>query len=189
MQCFVIAHPQSTNVNECVRSLQKHRWSHEIFPAVDGWALTDRDWQKIGVKIGGGKIGRRPGAQGCWHSHFCLWQKCVDLAQPLIILECDVLVTYQQPMIDCSTQLIKLYKTAVCKTHPVFGRWSKGSHGYAISPDLARSLIAFSQQYGAEALDKHLGDQVVPWSFYHQDLVVLNPKRERSTTSTATRPW
>jgi GR25 family glycosyltransferase involved in LPS biosynthesis len=189
MKCFVIAHPRARTLDDCVRSLDKHNWLYEIYPAVNGWTLTAKDWDNIGVKIGGGKIGRRPGAQGCWHSHFHLWQTCINLDHPIAILECDVLVTGPWPDIDCSASLIKLYTNAVCKTHPIFGRWSKGSHAYAISPDQARSLISFSRGSGAEALDKHLGDKVVPWSFYQQDLVVLNPHRGRSTTSSSNPIW
>lgn len=189
MKCFVIAHPGAQTLDHCVQSLERYQWNYEIYPAVDGWRLTTKDWQSIGVQLGGGKIGRRPGAQGCWHSHFRLWNRCIDLDHPMVILECDALVTGPCPDIDCSAGLIKLYKNAVCKTHPVFGRWSKGSHGYVISPDQASSLVSFSRESGAEALDKHLGDKVVPWRFYEHDLVVLNPRRGKSTTSSSNPLW
>jgi GR25 family glycosyltransferase involved in LPS biosynthesis len=189
MKCFVIAHPAAKTLNDCVNSLRRYNWNYEIFSAVDGWQLSTTDWDRIGVKISGGKISQRPGAQGCWHSHFHLWHKSIEINQEIIILECDTVVTDRLPEIDCSAGLVKLYQNAVCKTHPIFGQWSKGSHGYMISPDQAKSLISFSRLHGAQALDKHLGDKVIPWRFYHENLVVLNPRRGISTTSSRNRLW
>jgi hypothetical protein len=85
--------------------------------------------------------------------------------------------------LDIETQLVKLYRTAQCKVKPEFGRWSKGSHAYTVTPSQAARLIAFAQATPAQALDKHLGDGVLPWTFYSQDLVTLNPRRGPSITS------
>ena len=189
MKCYVISHPESRDISSCKKSLQKFGWDFEIYPAVDGWSLSAADWQKIGVKIGGGKIAARPGAQGCWHSHFDLWQRCIDLGQDIIVLEHDVLVTDCCPSMSDPDTLVKLYTTAPVKTHPIYGSWSKGSHAYILTPKCADQLITFARIHGAQALDKHLGDKVLPWRFYHKDLVLLNPARSRSSTSTARCPW
>ena len=85
--------------------------------------------------------------------------------------------------LDITTHLVKLYTTAECKVNQIYGRWSKGSHAYTLTPAQAVTLIEFSQHYGAQALDKHLGDAVLPWTFYNQDLITLNPRRGPSTTS------
>lgn len=34
----------------------------------------------------------RPGVMGCFHSHYRLWQKCLDLNEPILIFEDDVLL-------------------------------------------------------------------------------------------------
>jgi hypothetical protein len=131
-----------------------------------------------------GKMTRRPGAQGCWLSHFALWQRCVDLDQPIIIMEHDAVVTAPWPAdIDIDTCVVKLYSTAECKVNPAFGLWSKGAHAYTVTPQQAHILITDAQQRGAQALDKHLGDRVLPWTFYQTDLVMLNPARGPSSTS------
>ena len=184
-KCYVIAHDSSPVVADCVQSLERHGWRHEVVPAVDGNKVTEADWQRAGVTMSDlGKMKLRPGAQGCWLSHFALWQQCVETDQPIVILEHDALITAPWPVdLDIETQLIKLYSTAECKVNPRFGLWSKGSHAYTVTPAQAQTLIRDAQKKQAQSLDKHLGDGVLPWTFYRQDLIVLNPRRGRSTTS------
>jgi hypothetical protein len=184
-QCYVISYQSSKVIGECVQSLEQHGWDYEIFPAVDGKQITLQDWLRIGVAMSSeGKMPRRPGAQGCWFSHFSLWQRCYRQKEPVVILEHDALVTAPWPTdIDIDTQLVKLYSTAECKVNPAFGLWSKGAHAYTLTPTQAQILITDARQRGAQAVDKHLGNQVLPWTFYHRDLVVLNPRRGPSSTS------
>lgn len=184
-QCYVIAHESSRVIGDCVQSLEQHGWSYEIFPAVDGSKVAAADWQRTGVTMSeAGKMSRRPGAQGCWLSHFALWQQTVESGHPMVILEHDAMVTGPWPEdLDIDQQLVKLYRTAECKTNPAFGLWSKGAHAYTVTPAQAQTLIAHAQKRGAQAVDKHLGDQVLAWTFYHRDLIVLNPARGPSSTS------
>lgn len=184
-QCYVIAHKSSSVIGDCVRSLEQHGWSYEIFPAVDGSKVTALSWRTIGVVMSElGKMPQRPGAQGCWLSHFALWKRCRELDKPIVIMEHDALATGSWPKdLDIETQLIKLYSTAECKVNPAFGIWSKGAHAYTLTPEQASVLINDAQSRGAQAVDKHLGTTVLPWTFYKEDLVVLNPRRGRSTTS------
>lgn len=184
-QCYVIAHDSSPVVADCVQSLERHGWQYEVVPAVDGHTVSEADWRRAGVVMSDlGKMKRRPGAQGCWLSHFALWQRCVDKNHPIVILEHDALVTAPWPTnIDIETQLVKLYRTAECKVNPRFGLWSKGSHAYTLTPQQAQVLITDAQEKQAQSVDKHLGDLVLSWTFYKEDLVVLNPRRGRSTTS------
>lgn len=181
----VISHPTSTVVNDCVNSLKQHGWTFELFPAVDGKTVTTSTWKNINVILStDGKMSRRPGAQGCWLSHWNLWNKCVDENQNIIVMEHDALVTGPWPTdLDVTVQLIKLYSTAECKQHPVYGLWSKGSHAYTLTPAQAKTLINHARATGAQAVDKHLGTSVLPWSFYKKDLVMLNLQRGPSTTS------
>lgn len=184
-RCYIIAHSSSPVVGHCVQSLKQHGWQYEIVPAVDGSQITEANWQQIGVVMSDlGKMKRRPGAQGCWLSHFALWKQCVELQEPIVILEHDALVTGPWPdNLDIDTQLIKLYNSAECKINPRFGLWSKGSHAYTLTPTQAQILITDAQKKQAQSLDKHLGDSVLPWTFHKDNLVVLNPARGRSTTS------
>jgi hypothetical protein len=184
-QCYIIAHESSRVIGDCVQSLTQHGWTYQIFPAVDGRTVTAQDWHRTGVTMSmEGKMTRRPGAQGCWLSHFALWQQCVESNKPVVIMEHDALVTGPWPEdLNIDQQLVKLFSTAECKVNPAFGRWSKGAHAYTVTPAQAQTLITDAQQRGAQAVDKHLGDLVLPWTFYHRDLVVLNPRRGPSSTS------
>jgi hypothetical protein len=99
-------------------------------------------------------------------------------------MEHDAVVNGPWPeKLDISTQLVKLYISAECKVNPAYGRWSKGAHAYTLTPQQALMLIEHARQYGAQAVDKHLGDSVLPWTFLNQDLVTLNPSRGPSSTS------
>ena len=187
--CYVIAHSTSTVVSDCVASLKKHSWAFEVFPAVNGHTVTEHTWQSIGVQMStNGKMSRRPGAQGCWISHWRLWNRCVKNNQPIVILEHDAVVTAPWPVdLVIEPTLIKLYTTAECKVNPAFGLWSKGAHGYTLTPAQAQLLITHARTNSAQAVDKHLGEKVLPWAFYSQDLVVLNHLRGKSSTSTKTK--
>lgn len=185
-QCWVISHPGSLAVQECRRSLDRHGWQYDIFPAVDGRLLTPNHWADIGVSMQGGKMASRPGAQGCWMSHWQLWNLSVDQQKPLIILEHDAVINAPWPQdLDIEPMLVKLYRHADTKFKPLFGNWSKGSHAYTLTPSQAQCLIDFAQNNIAQAVDKHLGDRVLAWRFYHEDLVSLNPRRGPSVTSPA----
>jgi hypothetical protein len=130
-----------------------------------------------------GKLRYRPGAQGCWISHFDLWQHCVDLAHSIIVLEHDVIAqSGWDPEIADRRELIKLYRSAPVKTNTITGQWSLGAHAYYLTPSNAQLLITHSRCHGAQALDKHLGDRVVDWQFWHRDLFLLDPHRGASTT-------
>lgn len=185
-RAYVIAHAASPVVGDCVASLEQHAWPYEIAPAVDGGAITAQDWQRIGVAMSptAGKLPRRPGAQGCWFSHFDLWLRCVQSDQPMIILEHDAVVEAPWPEdLDISQEIVKLYRTAECKTKPGLGTWSKGSHAYAITPDQAQALIDRARNWGASPVDKHMISGSIPWRFLDHDLVRLNRRRGPSTTS------
>jgi len=183
--CYVIAHPTSRVVNDCIASLKKHGWAFEVFPAVNGHTVTEQTWKSVGVQMSSnGKMPRRPGAQGCWISHWRLWNRCVDTDRPIVILEHDAVVTAPWPTdLDIESTLVKLYTTAECKVNPAFGLWSKGSYAYTLTPAQAQRLIDYARTNGAQAVDKHLGEQVLPWRFHSKDLIVLNPHRGKSTTS------
>lgn len=182
---YVIAHSSSRVVKDCINSLERYQWPYQLVPAVNGQQLSAKDWAAIGVTLStGGKMRQRPGAQGCWMSHWNLWQLCVNRQEPIVILEHDAVVTDRWPNdIDFNKQVVKLYRTAVCKTKPLFGTWSKGSHAYTLTPEQAERLINFARSNPVQAVDKHLADLIVPWSFYHSDLVVLNTNRGPSSTS------
>jgi GR25 family glycosyltransferase involved in LPS biosynthesis len=183
--CYVIAHTQSRVVNDCIASLEKYNWKYERFDAIDGQKITKADWDQIDIRLSEqGKMSRRPGAQGCWLSHYALWNRCVVTDQPIVIMEHDAVVNGTWPEnLNIDSQVVKLYSSAECKVNPAYGRWSKGAHAYTLTPTQAQRLIQYACDNGAQAVDKHLGDLVLPWTFLNYDLVTLNPNRGPSSTS------
>lgn len=185
-RAYVISHDTSKVIKDCLASLDMHKWSYEISPAVDGRRLTAGDWQEIGVSMSptAGKLPSRPGAQGCWFSHWKLWTLCVDQQQPMVILEHDAIIKGAWPEdLAITDSIVKLYSTAPCKTKPGLGTWSKGSYAYTLTPDQAQKLINRAYRWGASPVDKHIISGEIPWRFLHYDLVLLNERRGPSTTS------
>lgn len=100
--------------------------------------------------------GSSPGVKGCFDSHYRLWQKCVELDEPILIFEDDILLT--RPYIDVEWDEVLV----VALGHPKKSvRWlhllespsdepkalnyksptMPGCCGYAIKPDAAQKLL------------------------------------------------
>ena len=184
--CYVISHATSRVVADCRQSLQTHGWKFKNFTAVDGTKITTKDWEHINVQMSptAGKLPHRPGAQGCWFSHWALWNLCVESGQPLIILEHDAVIQASWPQdLDIDTCIVRLYQYAHCKEKVGLGIWAKGAHAYSITPYQAKQLIDRARHWGGSPVDKHIISGSIPWRFLGWDLVTLNPLRGRSSTS------
>lgn len=164
-----------------------HGWSTQVWPAVNGYKLTSEDWNRIGVELlNRGAIVKRPGARGCWFSHWGLWQHCVDTNCPIVILEHDACISAPWPAdIDLERCVWKLHRPDGRgeRTNTITGEWSCGAYAYTITPRWAQQLIDFSRTHGAQAVDKQLGRRVVPWQYWHTDLAPHKPAVRSSTTS------
>jgi GR25 family glycosyltransferase involved in LPS biosynthesis len=193
---FVIADvdPASANYTVSQRNLartlaqaQLHGWAVAVWPAVAGRKITSDDWQRIGVTLlDRGAIVKRPGARGCWHSHWGLWQHCVSIDQPIVILEHDAYITAAWPKnIDLDRCVWKLHQpdSRGLRVNTITGEWSCGAWAYTMTPKFAQQIIDFSRSHGAQAVDKQLGRSVIPWQYWPTDLVPHRPAIRSSTTS------
>jgi GR25 family glycosyltransferase involved in LPS biosynthesis len=115
--------------------------------------------------IGEAHIGKlsRPGVVGCFYSHYALWQRCVELNEPIMIFEDDVKFYRNYRPVDFESVLIlSLGKSSFLsepqKTYlenpdgrPAARPWRNfsmpGASGYAITPDAALGLIKFYRPY------------------------------------------
>ena len=113
------------------------------------------------------KIGKvlRPGVIGCFYSHYRLWQKCIELNEPILIFEDDVIFERNFIPISWSEILLlwtgkqafkhdfyssKLYTPDGVPHSVVIPNTSMpGAVGYGITPVAAKKLV---EQYKEEYL-------------------------------------
>ena len=104
-----------------------------------------------------------PGVKGCFYSHYRLWQKCVELNEPIIIFEDDIVIERPFTPIDWKDVLIvalghpaksaKYIKYLEAPegdpTAAVYKQSSMpGCCGYALKPHAARTLVeTYSNTY------------------------------------------
>jgi len=164
---FVIAlkdHPISeAQLKDCLNSAEKNNWDVEIFWGVYGNTLTSKDWNSIGIESYIGK----PGGEGCWFSHYYLWEKCLELNEPIVVLEHDAVIQSPWKSLKIDKSLIKFHRhyrkdpTSHKWNHPVCGRWSPSTHAYCISPDHAVTLIEAAKKLGAYPADMFMGSNII----------------------------
>ena len=97
-----------------------------------------------------------PGVKGCFYSHYRLWQKCVELNEPIIIWEDDIVLTREYLPIDWTDVLVlalghqqKSPRYMHLLTNPegnprpeIYKQSSMpGCCGYAIKPHAAKKLL------------------------------------------------
>jgi hypothetical protein len=172
------------NLAATVKTLERWGWDWTV------WAATvpsEVDWPSLGVELlPRGAILKRPGAQACFHSHFRLWEHCVAIDQPIVVMEHDAHVTGPWP----STINLDQCVWKLCtpdgrgdRENDFTGLWSCGAWAYTLTPHWAAKLIEFSRSVGAQAVDKQIGSKVVDWSYWTTNLVPHKPAVHRSTTS------
>ena len=165
-------------------SLQQYGWNYCVWPAVNGFELTAHSWANLGISLlDRGKTLTRPGAWGCIHSHFTLWQHCEQLGEPIVVLEHDALAQAEFPCdLDLEVGVWKLWHNHNIRHNSITGAWSRGSWAYTLTPGQAKALIEFSRSQGVQALDKQLGTTAVPWQALDWDLFQHNPSSRWSST-------
>lgn len=150
-------------LQDCLTSAEQNKWQIEIFWGIYGNTLTDDDWHNIGVIPHIGKAG----ARGCFYSHYLLWTKCIELDEPVVILEHDAIINRPWESIEIEHSIIKLHKHYRKDpenqkwNHPVVGQWSPSTHAYCITPQLCKTLINAAKTIGAYPADVFMGRNIV----------------------------
>lgn len=166
---FVIALKNHTisesQLSDCLASAKKFNWIVDIFWGINGNLLTDQSWKDIGVlPLLDKPTMSQIGTQGCFFSHWALWNKCVELDEPIIILEHDALIqNFWKPIVvDSVLKLHDHYKPKKIRIDHDTGRWTTSGHAYCLLPEHAKKLIKFSKDVGGIPVDILIGDKVVP---------------------------
>ena len=187
MKAYIITLKNNSNAIKslelCTASAVQWGWNVEPYWAVEGHKLTPADFDRSNLFLNPKtKIYNRPGAQGCFMSHWNLWHLCVTLDEPIIILESDAYIINRLPVIDFSNGLVKLHADKATKISEVTGTWSKGAHAYALTPSHAKQLIQGSIDTEVKPADKAIGTKFVHWRYLDTPIVTLK-RNGISTTS------
>jgi len=174
-------------LSQTLKSCKQYGWNAEIFRAIDGYNLDSNIWNQLNLVMpvrknnSVGRFADKPGALGCFLSHFLLWNLCIELNQPVIILEDDVDIIDTLPEIKSDLDLLKLHKPRVKKEHETLGIWSPGAFAYWLSPSGARKLINFSKLNGPKYNDKMIGSKILNWDYLSTPIVKLRQRQGSST--------
>lgn len=97
-----------------------------------------------------------PGVMGCFYSHFRLWKKCIELAEPIMIFEDDAVIYRGYIPVEWKDVLILVFGNATKSAkyyHYLTDSSGKacaekytrssmpGTPGYAIKPHAAKKLV------------------------------------------------
>jgi GR25 family glycosyltransferase involved in LPS biosynthesis len=156
--------------------------------------------------IGEDHIGKlsRPGVVGCFYSHYALWQKCLDLNEPIMIFEDDVKfyrgwnpVSFEGVLIlslgksSFLTEPQRTYlENPTGNPRPV--PWKNfsmpGASGYALTPLAALGLTKFYKPYWYPA-DNAINQYIVP-IYMHNYIMGRNTLPEEGNISmTKSKDW
>jgi GR25 family glycosyltransferase involved in LPS biosynthesis len=171
---------------QLVESAEQYGWPLAIWPAVDGTVLPNNYWLNSSIPISttAGKFLDKKGAWGCLLSHVSLWQHCVNVNTPIIVMEHDAVICDVWPHnLDITSSMVKLHTATKTKHKSTVGKWSTGAWAYTLTPLQALDLLEGYQRVGAMAVDKLIGTNLVSWRFLDRDLVAHNPEPHASTVS------
>lgn len=150
-----------------------------------------------------GKLSR-PGVIGCFYSHYALWQKCVELKEPIMIFEDDVkFYRGWEPVAFDGVLILSLGKSSfltepnksylenpsgVPRAVPWRNFSMPGASGYALTPDAALGLIKFYRPYWYPA-DNAINQYITPL-YIHNYIMGRNLLPEEGNVSmTKSKDW
>lgn len=145
-----------------------------------------------------------PGVKGCFHSHFMLWRKCIELGEPVAIFEDDVKFYRPfEPVAFSDVLIVSLGKTAFNKEpysnflnaptgDPSTVPWKNysmpGTSGYMITPKAASQLAKHYKKFylpSDNAINRSLVDIQI-----HTHLMGRNTLPEEGNISmTTNKDW
>ena len=118
---------EGTYGNDAVKMMEDEgRIVHPI--GIKGYPLDPND-ENLKKMLG-------PGVRGCFYSHYRLWQKCVELGEPILIFEDDIKISRPHIPVKWKDVLI------VALGHPTKSERYKG---YLIDPQGEPSAVEYKQ--------------------------------------------
>lgn len=174
MKSFVIYLPNRQQsvflANRCLKTSKEHGWDLTLFEGVDGATVSsDTDWNQWNIKINQESkkcrtVMQKPGVRGCFLSHWLLWNKCVELDEPIGIFEHDVEFLEAPPDKLEFNDILKLEGFVEHSPRPA-GVWWAGAMAYILKPEGAKKLINWVLNHGALPADVAIGANVLTVNF------------------------
>jgi GR25 family glycosyltransferase involved in LPS biosynthesis len=136
----------------------KKRFPNESIPtnALNLTVRTELDPESKIAKI------LRPGVIGCFYSHYRLWKKCIELNEPILIFEDDVIfergfvpVEWKDVLLLCTgkeaykheSYSFRLYTpNEIPNADPLPNTSMPGAVGYGITPAGAKKLVEYYKE-------------------------------------------
>ena len=183
--------PLSVKTTErCIRSARQYNEHHglEIMSAVDKFQAQQFFLQHQLSYQHCRTLDEDPLPEmGCFASHYKLWQRCIDLGEPIIILEHDAIFCASIPPLRFKHVLILSRRATLTPDccffdFPTFRQprpWEiffpmrvlPGAHGYAITPEGARILVKAARTQLTYATDLFVNKDKVDILYFHPYLV------------------
>ena len=184
-----------------------------MYPGVKVSKPFKEEFSKYNITTIAGKECEYTGQQGCFLAHYQLWNRCLELNEPIIVCEHDGVFLRELPdnILDKFTDILRLeafqhwmpdYLTKTkeslknkvkiktlktkYKTHYV------GYYGYIVKPSGARKLINQAQMSGIKSVDRFIDNRIVDIKSVTSSVVMLEETyigrvKELSTTATKTK--
>jgi hypothetical protein len=153
-----------------------HGWDVELFAGVDGRTVDGDLWNTTGIAINQSNakcyaMMQRPGVRGCFLSHYTLWNRCIELNEPIGIFEHDIEFCKPTPDVEFD-HLLKLEGFSLKKPRPA-GEWYEGARAYILKPLGAQRLVDWVVKNGAIAADVCIGLNVLDVTLYDENIVQI----------------
>jgi len=222
MKSFIIClskiEPSLRTATNLLKQLQEYNMPAELFEGTyghDAVRLMEQENRKLhpfGIKgpdVKGVPDGKSlakvstPGVKGCFYSHYNLWKKCVDLQEPIIIWEDDIVLTRPLKPIDWQDVLILAlghpgksdrymhYLTdpkGDAKATEYVQSSMPGCCGYAIKPHAAKKLCDIYEQTYLPA-DNAINQHHVRIQIHNYVMGIALVKKDGKKSLTRTDFW
>lgn len=144
-----------------------------------------------------------PGIVGCFDSHYRLWQKCVELNEPILIFEDDMIIQREFIPVEWNDVLsvafshakkYLLYKDYLedSKGEPIAATYRQstmpGNGGYAIKPHAAEKLVEAYKNSFLPA-DNAINQYIVNIQIHSYMMGKALSKREGNVSLIRTKYW
>jgi glycosyl transferase family 25 len=208
MKAFIIRLKNNTisekYADDCISQAAKFGVNVEYFDAVNGLEYQ-RHLEELQITPRYKFKKARAGVFGCFLSHYYLWKKCVEINEPLIILEhdgyfirdlpTDILNRFMDVLkldkLDpysksydsdiTSEQQLDLTISEYCNLQAKFleknqtGNYMRGAYSYIIKPHAAKKLLEWISTNGFVPADQQLGNAIIDIQVTTPTIARLHP--------------